>query len=237
MMPATRLKSVLLPQPEGPTIATNSPARTARSVGASASVSPNRRVEALDHELRGVSGGHRSRRCRTDGPSPAADRELPSPHGEVPAAHGTGHEFSDRRAASLEPRTTRLANSRRRRISREKTTAPSDDRTSCLGVVRASRLGYSMLIAVPRRSARGRATHHEGRAYCIHDGYDRLCRSPSTAGEGRIAHRATTSLQRSVVHYTIWHCSRPNQTRSSTLTATSPRDAKGSTAQAPHIGV
>src|SRR5206468_5854105 len=37
-------------------------------------------------------------------------RELCSPHGEVLAAHCAGREFCDRRAASLEPRTTQLAN-------------------------------------------------------------------------------------------------------------------------------
>ena len=36
----------------------------------------------------------------------------PPPHGEVLAAHHAGRESSDRRPASLEPRTTQLANSR-----------------------------------------------------------------------------------------------------------------------------
>ena len=35
----------------------------------------------------------------------------PSPQGEVRAAHYPGDEFSGRRAASLEPRTTQLADS------------------------------------------------------------------------------------------------------------------------------
>src|SRR4029450_9502939 len=46
--PATRRSSVLLPHPDGPTIATNSPAPIARSIGSSARVSlrPRRTVFA-----------------------------------------------------------------------------------------------------------------------------------------------------------------------------------------------
>src|SRR5437016_3210786 len=43
----------------------------------------------------------------------AGRRKLPPPHGEVLAAHWARHEVSDRWAASLEPRTTRIANSLR----------------------------------------------------------------------------------------------------------------------------
>src|SRR5262245_7186304 len=57
MMPATRLKSVVLPQPDGPTIATNSPASTARSVGASPRVPPNRRSSPSTSSLGGLAPG------------------------------------------------------------------------------------------------------------------------------------------------------------------------------------
>jgi len=96
-----------------------------------------------------------------DGPARAACRRLLAPHGEVRAAHGAGREFSNRGAASLEPRKTQLASSLRH-AGRPSHRGDSDGRSGCIALVRGSRLGRSELGASPRRLSRGRAPHHEG---------------------------------------------------------------------------
>src|SRR5207253_735633 len=70
-----------------------------------------------------------------------------TPHGEVLAAHHARREFSDRRTASLEPRTTQIANS----LSPYEV---GEQENRCISVVRGSRLGRGTASELSKAGAR-----------------------------------------------------------------------------------